>query len=282
MAEITVDLIKELRERTGIGMGDCKKALVAAGGDIETAITNLRKAGMASAVKKEGRATNEGQIGFFEAKDCIALVEVNAETDFVVKNDRFQQFLADVAEQAANTRPESLEDFLKQGYSKEKGMTVDEYRASIVQTIGENIQVKRLSIYPKKANHSYGIYTHLGGKICVVVALEGASDEDKLAKDIAMHVAAASPLYVNAEQVPESVIEHEKEIVKSQIADKPDNVKDKIISGKIQAYCKENCLVEQPYIRDDKLTVAQFVAAKGKEEGKNLKVVSFIRWDVGQ
>lgn len=282
MAEITVDLIKELRDRTGIGMGACKQALVEAQGDIETAITNLRKAGMASAVKKEGRATNEGQVGVFESPDCIALVEVNAETDFVVKNDRFQQFLTHVAEQVAHTKPESLEDFLKQPYSKEKGMTVDEYRASIVQTIGENIQIRRLSIYPKKANHSYGIYSHLGGKICVVVALDGASNEEKVAKDVAMHIAAASPLYLNAEDVPDSVIEHEKEIVRSQIANKPDSVKEKIISGKIQAYCKENCLVDQPFIRDDKLTVAQYVAAKGKESGNDLKVVSFIRWDVGQ
>lgn len=140
---ITAALIKELRDRTGVGMGKCKEALDEAKGDIELAISNLRKAGMASAVKKEGRVTNEGMIGFAETPSIVAIVEVNAETDFVVKNDRFKQFLNDIAHEAAATNPASLEAFLHQKYSKDHSLTIDQYRATIVQAIGENIQIRR-------------------------------------------------------------------------------------------------------------------------------------------
>jgi elongation factor Ts len=282
MAEITIEMIKTLRDRTGIGMNACKQALVEAGGDMEAAITNLRKAGMASAVKKEARTTNEGQIGFAEESDACALVEVNAETDFVVKNDRFQDFVMNLAKQVAKTKPDSLEELLKQPYDKESRMTIEEFRASLIQTIGENIQIRRVKVLPKRSTSSFGIYSHLGGKIAVVVEIEGSSIEDKLAKDIAMHIAAANPSYLSPDVVPAHVIEHEKEIAKSQIAGKPDNVKDKIVEGKIQAYYKENCLTEQPYIRDDKVSIKQVVANRSKELGNDLKIASFLRWDVGK
>lgn len=280
--EITIDMIKELRERTGIGMNACKKALMDANGDMELAITNLRKSGMASAVKKEGRATNEGQIGSFEGKEAIALIEVNAETDFVVKNDKFQEFVKNLAEQAAKSRPASLEAFLKEPYAKDHAMTVDEFRATLVQTIGENIQVRRVHAIPKKGGHSFGVYSHLGGKILVTVELSGEGEE-KLAKDIAMHIAAASPQFLSPDRVPKEVLDHEKEIIRSQVPkDKPDSMKEKIVEGKLQAFFKEQCLTEQPYIRDDKMSVAQLVSARGKESGKTLAIASFTRWDVGR
>lgn len=280
--EITIDMIKTLRERTGIGMNACKTALAEAEGDMELAITNLRKSGMASAVKKEGRVTNEGQIAAFDGSNAIGMVEVNAETDFVVKNDRFQEFVSALAEQASKATNDNLEAFLNQPYAKDSSVTITEYRAGLVQTIGENIQVKRARGLAKNKQHSYGVYSHLGGKILVIVELS-AEGEEKLAKDIAMHVAAASPQFLSPQSVPKEVLENEKEIVRSQVpADKPEAMKDKIVEGKLQAFYKDNCLTEQLYIRDDKMNVAQLVASKGKEAGKPISIVSFTRWDIGR
>jgi len=282
MAEITVEMIKKLRDKTGIGMGACKKALVEAKGDMEQAITNLRKAGMASAVKKSDREANEGQIAAAETDSHVAVVEVNAETDFVVKNERFQEFLRDIAEEVAATKPASLEDFLKQPFSKDQNITIDEYRATIVQTIGENIKISRIEVFPKTQDKSIGIYSHLGGKIVVIVELSGTSGEESLAKDIAMHVAAASPDYLSPKDVPAEILDKEKEIVRSQVSGKPDNVVEKIIEGKINAFYKDNCLTDQPYIRNDKQTVAQLIAERGKEANKSLEIARFSRWTVGQ
>ena len=248
---ITANMIKELRERTGVGMGKCKEALQESHGDIELAINNLRKAGMATAVKKEGRATNEGLIGSAETPSILALVEVNAETDFVVNNDMFKQFLHNIAEEAALTHPASLEAFLQQKYSKDKGLTVDEYRATIVQAIGENIQIRRLLTLQKTPKKSFGLYSHFGGKIVTVVEITGSNKEEALAKDIAMHVAAASPDYLSPEKVPAEVIHNEKEIAKNQVKGKPENIVDKIVEGKVKAFFDTACLSCQKYVRDD-------------------------------
>lgn len=282
MAVITPAMIKELRERTGVGMGKCKEALDEAKGDMELAITNLRKAGMATAVKKQGRETNEGMIAVAENNGTIGVVEVNAETDFVVKNDRFQEFLKGISSEVATTKPASLEAFLQQKYSKDPSLTVDEYRSTVIQAIGENIVIRRLKIYKKDKNHSIGVYSHLGGKIVTVVEIAGSADEDALAKDIAMHVAAASPEYLSPETVPAEVIANEKDIVKEQIKGKPANIIDKIVEGKISAYYDANCLVKQKFIKDDSLTITDLVNARAKEVGKPLTVAGFIRWNVGQ
>lgn len=279
---ITATLIKELRDRTGVGMGKCKEALEEAKGDIELAISNLRKAGMASAVKKEGRATNEGMISFAETPSTVAIVEVNAETDFVVKNDRFKAFLEDVVNEAAMTNPASLEAFLKQKYSKDPSLTIDEYRATVVQAIGENIQIRRLLMLAKTPQKSFGVYSHLGGKILTVVEISGSSKESAIAKDIAMHVAAASPDYLSPDKVPADVIGNEKEIAKSQIKGKPENIVDKIVEGKVKAFYDATCLVCQKYIRDDGVTIAELVNKHAKETGAPLEVTHFIRWSVGQ
>jgi elongation factor Ts len=279
---ITPAMIKELRERTGVGMGKCKESLEEAKGDMELAIANLRKSGMASAVKKEGRATNEGMIGVAESPKSVAVVEVNAETDFVVKNERFKQFLDNIAAEIAATSPASLETFLGQKYSKDHHLTIDQYRATIIQTIGENIQIKRLLTIPKKTDRSVGVYSHLGGRIVTIVEIEGSGAEEALAKDIAMHIAAAAPEFLSPEKVPQTLIAHEKEIAKSQIKGKPENIIDKIVEGKINAYYDQVCLIRQKYIRDDSLTIAELVEKKAKQVGKPLKIVSFIRWNVGQ
>lgn len=193
MTTISAGMIKELRERTGVGMGKCKEALEEAKGDMELAIANLRKSGMASAVKKEGRETKEGMIASAESGDTIAVVEVNAETDFVAKNDRFKEFLKAIAEEVAKTNPSSLDAFLQQSYSKEPSLTIDQYRATFVQTIGENIQIRRLATFKKTPEKSFGVYSHMGGKILTFVEINGCNDQEALAKDIAMHIAAASP-----------------------------------------------------------------------------------------
>lgn len=280
--KITAELIKKLRDRTGIGMAKCKEALEEAQGDIELAISNLRKAGMASAVKKEGRETNEGMIGCSESDTHFAIAEVNAETDFVVQNDRFKSFLVDIVNEIAKTHPASLEAFLQQPYSKEPGLTIDQYRATIVQAIGENIQISRLKTFEKKPNHSFGIYSHMNGKIVTAIEIEGSSNEENLAKDIAMHTAAAAPEYLNPENVPKEIIEQEKEIAKSQMKGKPDNIVEKIVEGKVNAYFDAACLTRQKYIRDDSKTIHGLLEEQSKKSGKPLKIVNFIRWGVGQ
>lgn len=281
MAKITADMIKELRERTGVGMGKCKEALEEANGDMELAISNLRKSGMATAVKKEGRAVNEGMIGIAENGNTIAIVEVNAETDFVVRNDRFKEFLNNIAEEIAKTKPTSLEQFVQQKYSKDSSLTIDEYRSTQVQAIGENIQIRRLLLLEKNPTKSVGVYSHLGGKIVTVVEIEGSGKEDTLAKDIAMHVAAASPEYLNPEKVPAQTIEHEKEIAKSQIQGKPANIVDKIVEGKINAFFDAVCLNRQKYIRDDSLSISELLDKRSKETGATLSLLNFMRWNVG-
>jgi elongation factor Ts len=280
--QITPTMIKELRERTGVGIGKCKEALEEAKGDMDLAIANLRKAGMASAVKKEGRTANEGMIGIFENNDRIAIVEVNAETDFVVKNDRFQEFLLNVAEEVAKTNPASLEDLLNQKSLKDPSLTIDQLRATIVQAIGENIQVKRFITIPKVSDKSVATYSHQGGKIVTLVEITGSAGEEALARDIAMHVAAAAPDYLSAEKVPESVIASEKDVAAGQMQGKPANMMEKIIEGKLKAFYDQVCLVNQKYIKNDQLTIEELVNQHGKQNGKQLKVTNFLRWNVGQ
>lgn len=280
--EITPQLIKELRERTGVGIGKCKEALEQAKGDIEEAIQQLRKAGIAGAVKKEGRSANEGMISTAETGDTVSFVELNAETDFVVKNQRFQDFAQAIATQVAKAPPKSLEDFLKQKFAKDPSVTVDEYRAGLVQAIGENIVVRRLKTLKKSPTKSVGVYSHLGGKIVTAVEIEGSGDVEMLAKEIAMHVAAAAPEYVNPEDVPAKILQQEKEVALSQLKGKPENVIQKIIDGKLSKFYDDVCLNRQLYIKNDKMKIADVIAQRAKEIGKPLKITGFVRWSVGQ
>lgn len=282
MSEITAELVKELRQRTGIGIGKCKEALEQSQGDIEAAIANLRKAGIASASKKADREAREGVVVSGESQECVALVEVNAETDFVVANEKFQKFASDLGQEAAKTSPKTVEAFLKQPFSKEPSSTIDELRAGIVQNLGENIVVRRLLILPKAKSSSIGIYSHMGGKIVTVVELAGSSCETDLARDIAMHVAAESPDYLSPEQVPAATRESEEAIARSQVQNKPANVIDKIVEGKLRAFYEENCLLHQKFVRNPELSIAKLVENRGKEIGSPLKIERFLRWQVGQ
>jgi len=282
VSNITADLIKELREITGVGMSKCKEALVEANGDLQKAIDYLRKKGMASGAKKEGRETKEGLIGTGESDQALALVEANTETDFVAQNDKFKTFLADVANQAAETKPASLEAFMESPYCNDPSLTVEQYRNLLIQSLGENIQLKRIEIIEKDANASLGIYSHMGGKIITVVELSGANDAQDVAREIAMHVAAENPDYLFPEDVPKSVTDREAEIAKSQLKGKPENMIDKILVGKLRAFCDQVCLSCQKFIKDSSITVGQHVEQCAKDSGKELKLRRFWRWRVGQ
>lgn len=280
--KVTPEMVKELRERTGVGMGKCKEALDQAGGDMEKAIDILRKAGMASAVKKEGRETKEGMIAFAETADTIALVEINAETDFVVQNDKFKQFASELAKQAARTKPANLEAFLAQPSDQDKTLTVDQYRAIIMQSIGENIKIKRIETFPKSSNKSLGIYSHMGGKIVTLVEIDGKAGHETLAKEIAMHVAADSPDYLKPEEVPSDVKNREAEIAREQVKGKPAQIVDKIVEGKIKAFYDQVCLLCQKFVKDNSITIAELVEREGKQSGQPLVLKRFIRWKVGE
>jgi elongation factor Ts len=282
MKEISADMIKELRERTGVGMGKCKEALVLAEGDMEKAIDILRKAGMAAAGKKEGRETKEGLILAAEDKNHLVLAEANAETDFVVQNDRFKHFVHDCVKQALEGKAKSLADLMQQPYYKDKSITIDQYRNLVIQALGENIQLRRLEMIAKHPNSSYGIYSHMGGKLVVVVEVAGDADQVGIAKEIAMHVAAENPEYIKIDEIPPTVIAREEEIARSQVEGKPANIVDKIVAGKIKAYADQFCLENQKYIKDNSVTILQFLEVCSKKIGKPLSVKCFWRWKVGQ
>jgi len=279
--KVTPSMVKELRDRTGVGMGKCKEALDQAKGNIDEAIDILRKAGIASAVKKEGRDTNEGLVAYAEGSNAYGLVEVNAETDFVTQNDTFKQFLRDVAQEIADTQPDSLEAFLQQPYQKDPSVTIDQHRTLVVQSLGENIRLRRLSVIPKASDISIGVYSHMGGKIVSVVILTGASGQEALARDIAMHVAADSPEYLSPDELPQSVKDKEAEIARSQVQGKPAHIVEKIVEGKIKAFCDEVCLLCQKYIRDNTVTVAGLLEREGKKLNQPIAIKAYQRWKVG-
>lgn len=277
--EVTSDMIKKLRERTGVGMAKCKQALDAASGDIEKAIDILRKEGAASAVKKSTRETNEGLIGAKENNKAVALIEVNAETDFVTKNDKFLSFVNELVEGALTQSSTSLEKFLAQ--KGKDGHTHEEKRVELIQSIGENIQIKRLQVWQKQANASYGLYIHLGGKIVTLVEISGSASMGSLAKDVAMHVAAEAPEYLKSSDIPEAALEREKDVATSQMKGKPAAMIEKILAGKLKAYADQVCLLGQKYVKDNSVSVEQHVTAEGKKAGASLVITKFLRWEVG-
>jgi elongation factor Ts len=282
MKEVTSDMIKELRERSGVGMGKCKEALVLAEGDMEKAVDIIRKAGLAASVKKEGRETKEGMIQTADDHSTLVIAEANAETDFVVKNDRFKHFLYDCVKQALETKPKTLAEFVQQPYFKDKSITIDQYRNLVIQALGENIQLRRMELIPKHPTCSYGIYSHMSGKIVVVVELEGAADQEGIAKEIAMHIAAENPEYLKPEEIPPHVLAREEEIARSQVLNKPANIVDKIVAGKLKAFSDQVCLIHQKYVKDNTVTVQQFLEVCSKKTGKPLSIRCFWRWQVGQ
>lgn len=281
MSAVTAQMVKQLRDRTGVGMGKCKEALTEAGGDIEKAIDLLRKAGAASAVKKGDRETNEGLIGLAEAPNGFGIVEVNSETDFVAKNERFIAFVDMLARVVADSKPADIDAFLAMKNVDNPAMTIEETRVELIQVLGENIQVRRIEHSDKKPNASYGTYSHMGGRIVVCVELEGAAGFESVAREVAMHCAAEAPEYTFADQIPAEVKDREIDIARSQVQNKPADIQEKIITGKLKAFADQVCLVGQKFVKDPSVTVSQYVEKAGKEKGASLKVAGFIRWELG-
>lgn len=279
---ITPQRIKELRDLTGVGVSQCRDALEQAHGDLELATSILRKMGVDSGAKKADRATKEGSIAHNETHGVIAFAEVNAETDFVAKNETFLDFCKKIAEEVALSQPASVAEFLSKPYSKDSSLTVDQLRNLLIQTIGENIVISRIGFWKRPPEHAIGIYSHMGGKILALVELSGTTDTT-LAREIAMHVAAHAPAYLGPNDIPQDVIEEKKAIARSQVTDKPAHVMEKIIEGKLRAFFEENCLLKQRFVREEHdMTIEELIKHRGKESGHDIQVVRFLRWAVGQ
>ena len=270
---ITAAMVKELRERTGAGMMECKKALTETGGDMDAAIEHLRKTGLAKADKKAGRTAAEGVVIMAQSDDgkTAVLVEVNSETDFVAKDDNFKAFADKVAQIALDTGATSIEELLAAEY--ESGKSVEEARQELIAKVGENIQVRRM--VRVETEHMIGAYIH-GGRIGVLVEQEGGDAE--LAKDIAMHVAAINPAYVDADSVPAEVVEKEKAILVAQAEEsgKPADIIEKMIQGRLRKFLAEITLLGQPFVKDGDITVEKLL----KDKGASIK--GFQRLAVGE
>ena len=281
----TAQDVKTLRERTGCGMMDCKKALSQTDGDMEKAIDVLREQGLAKAAKKASRIAAEGVAFAMTNDDCTAgvAIEVNAETDFVAKNADFQGFVKTVAETVMAEKPANVEELLTKTAAGTE-MTVAELLQEKIQTIGENLVIRRFVRY----EGTVATYIHMGGKIAVMVKFDtdvAAQDAFKsYAKDIAMQIAAVSPAYLKRELVPAEVIEHEKKIMTEQVINegKPEAIAHKIVMGKIGKYYEENCLVDQVFVKDSKLKVKDYTAQTAKALGGKIEITDYVRFEKGE
>ena len=274
---VTAALVKELREKTGAGMMDCKKVLTETDGDLEKASELLRERGIAKAAKKSGRVAAEGLVEAYISEDgkVGAIVEVNSETDFVGKNEEFKAFVMDVAKQVVKNNPATVEDLLAESSIAEEGKTVQEVLVGKIATIGENITIRRFARF-ETTDGLIEKYIHGDGKIAVLVNMKNGNKE--LAKDICMQIAAARPEYVSREQVPAERLEKEKEILKAQTMNegKPEAIAEKIVMGRINKFYEEICLVDQGFIKENKMKVSKYV------ESKNSNIIKFVRYEVGE
>lgn len=277
---ISASVVKELRERTGCGMMDCKKALAATDGDMDKAIEFLREKGLAAAVKKAGRIASEGLVDILVDGNIGAMVEVNSETDFVAKNAEFQQFVKDVAKQVIVNNPKDVEELLDSKFV-DGDNTIREMLTEKIATIGENMNVRRFERFEG------GVvgYVHGGGRIGVMVVAEGNIADPaayEAARDAAMQIAAINPLYLDKDVVPAEDIEKEKAIIIAQIkedpknANKPENIIEKMVGGKINKFFEQNCLLQQAFVKDDSVSVGKYL------EGKGIKLVKYARFEKGE
>ena len=274
MAQITASLVKELRERTGAGMMDCKKALTQTDGNIDAAIDYLRENGIAKAAKKADRIAAEG-LSYIEVKGNKAVIlEINSETDFVAKNEKFVALVKNVAEAILAAEPKTLEEALQ---VEAQGGTVEAVINEGIATIGEKLSLRRFEVLSKSDADAFGAYSHMGGRIGVLTLVEGSTDEEA-AKDVAMHIAALAPRYLDESEVPVDVLEHEKKVLTEQALNegKPANIVEKMIVGRINKFLEEITVVKQKFVKDDSFTVEKFVASKGG------KLAKFVRYEVGE
>ncbi|MFJ7648172.1 translation elongation factor Ts [Lysinibacillus sp. NPDC097279] len=275
MANITAQLVKELREKTGAGMMDCKKALVQTDGDLEAAIDFLREKGLSSAAKKADRIAAEGTTYILEKGNEAIILEVNAETDFVAKNDKFQVLVSSLAEQLLAAKPASVEAALE--LENAEGVKISDQISTAVATIGEKITLRRYEIKTKTDADAFGSYLHMGGRIGVLVSLEGSTDA-AAAKDIAMHIAAINPTYVSREEVSAEEVERERKVLTEQALNegKPENIVAKMVEGRLGKYFEDVCLLDQSFVKNSDQKVRDFVATTGGT------VTGFVRYAVGE
>ena len=286
---ITAGMVKELREMTGAGMMDCKKALTETNGDMDAAVEFLRKNGQAKAEKKAGRIAAEGIVKTVVRDDKVAaIVEVNSETDFVAKNDEFQGFVEAVVNQVVDSDAADMDAFMAEAWAADTSKTVKDALVEKIAVIGENLNIRRF----ERVNAENGCvvsYIHGGGRIGVLVVADTdvVNDEIKTClKNVAMQVAAMSPKYVSRDEVSQDFLDHEKEILlaqaKQENPEKPDNIIEKMIIGRLNKEMKEICLLDQVYVQDSDLTVAKYVAKVAKENNANVTVKKFIRYETGE
>ena len=269
MATISAKLVKELRKKTGAGMMDCKKALTETDGDIDKAIDYLREKGIATAAKKADRIAAEGLVHVETKGNDAVIVEINSETDFVARNEGFQELVKEIANQVLDTKAETVEALMET--TLPNGKSVDERIKEAISTIGEKLSVRRFAIRTKTDNDAFGAYLHMGGRIGVLTVVEGSTDEEA-ARDVAMHIAAINPKYVSSEQVSEEEINHEREVLKQQALNegKPENIVEKMVEGRLRKYLQEICAVDQDFVKNPD------VKTKGG------KLVDFVRYEVGE
>ena len=287
MAQITASMVKELREKTGAGMMDCKKALTEAQGDMEKAIEILREKGLAAAAKKAGRVAAEGIVKTYisEDKKSAGIVELNCETDFVAANEEFVTFADRLAQMASTTSATTVEEFVAEKYDAEN--TVSEALTALIAKLGENMTVRRFNKFTV-ANGVVESYIHGGGRIGVVVELGCDADNTailtEVAKDVCMQVAAANPTFLSREDVDQESLEKEKEIYRVQALNegKPENIVEKMVMGRIQKYYKEVCLLDQAWVKDGDKSISKYLQEKSKEVGSPITINKFVRFERGE
>jgi len=272
---ITAQMVKELREKTGAGMMDCKKALTQTDGDMQAAIDFLREKGLASAAKKADRIAAEGTTFILTEGNEAIILEVNAETDFVAKNEAFQTLVKELAEHLLATKPATVEEALDTTMSN--GTNVADHISNAISKIGEKITLRRYEVVSKSDNDAFGPYLHMGGRIGVLVLLTGSTDE-AAAKDVAMHIAAMNPKYISRDEVSEDEVEHERKVLTEQALNegKPENIVAKMVEGRLGKYFEDICLLDQTFVKNSDQKVRDFV----KSTGGN--VASFVRYSVGE
>ncbi|MGD6816140.1 translation elongation factor Ts [Metabacillus sp. 84] len=272
---VTAQMVKELREKTGAGMMDCKKALTETNGDLDKAIDYLREKGIAKAAKKSDRIAAEGLAAVKTEGNEAVILEVNSETDFVAKNEGFKTLISELASHLLTAKPATLEEALVS--KMDNGSSVEERIHSAVATIGERISLRRFEIVTKTDSDAFGAYLHMGGRIAVLTVLEGTTDESA-AKDIAMHVAAVNPKYISRDQVSQEEADHEREVLTQQALNegKPENIVAKMVEGRLGKYFEDICLLDQSFVKNPDQKVKQFAASH------NAEVKTFIRFEVGE
>ena len=290
---ITAAMVKELREMTGAGMMDCKKALTEADGNMEKAVEILREKGLAASAKKAGRIASEGMVEIFLSEDnkVGAIVEVNSETDFVAKNQVFRDYVAAVAKQASETTAADMDAFFEEKWALDNQYTVREALSQQVAVIGENLNIRRFEKYEKAQAGKLVSYIHGGGRIGVMIELACENEAEELVelgKNIAMQIAALNPKFITEADVPAEFIAKETEILTVQAkndpknAKKPDNIIAKMIEGRLKKELKEMCLVEQPYVKDTDMTVQQYIDSVAKVVGAPIEIARIVRFETGE